>query len=1360
MRQDGASITVADAAAASTDTKQHGVVVNLVNHHPSSMPESTNTTHDKSNPGAMVVPLLHSLTSKDNSARNLAEQAFNDLKDSHPEALVYGLLEALGSPCLAIHVRVLSAVLLRRALLVEEPSLWDCLPPDASEDEVNGPTVGGFGGGQRELQACLLRILSDERDVSVRRKVGDLVGELGRAVLDEEGPEGWPEFLPYVLLSASSHSEAVPAVAAAAGMPTADPQQRHTTTSTTNPLFNLTTPTKGSNRLSGASPQQASIGTATCTPAHIATVTPTNTIASPQGQRTTDADATWGRGRVVTGLRLLSAAAEHAANAAAADHNAFRALVETLQRCLCCDGGVGLGDGCSEADVRLEAVRALGSVVVSCPRPSDQEALGSCLSHLLQAIQGTLSSPDQCSSSGVWYCCETLELVIELAEACPSFLRPRVAQCVRGMVQVAGDQLVDTSVRHLALEFLVTIVEASPAMCRKMGHASPGDGRTDAGGGGQEQVAAGNGGDAVGQNAFAAMVIPVCFAMMTELPENASWAQAETEEEDSVEDNVCEVGSEALERVAQALGSRAALPECRRLIKEGLSGWNWQQQHAAMTAVGNLADVYNKQQGDKGYEIREEALLQLLPFVGCNLPRVQHAALMSLERMAEDQSPELQEEHHETVLPVLLTCFHFQPGNAGVIGSCPRVTHRALLALAQMVEACPEGAVAPHADVMIQRCVGLVRQGPLMVQEASVALLSTTADAMEDDFGRFYDDVMPILTQVLSSCQGQEQRLLRGKTLECVSLVGSTVGKERFGVDALSVMQLMVQAQASGLDADDPTRVYMLRAWVRICKCLGPDFVPYLPLVMPPLLAAASANVEVDLPSRGEEDEGYGVDVDDLDSDVDCMEGLNGEVVAVRTYALEEQATACQMILLLAEALQEHFLPYVEAVAGQLANLVNTSPHDDVRTFCMAAMPELVRSCGKAAILPGSELKGARVHQLLEFCLGRLLESLDKEEEVELLMTAAQACKRCVYYACVRWELHCDGMGDPAPPRPSACRLVLNDEQSRALARAVLGCLGKSLRRRALRRAEATASEDWDEEEEERAQAAGEEEMELHVNLAELVGFLFKTHGQAFLPAFKELLLPSILEMARRESLAEDRKVAVHVLDHALEFANPAAATLLPTLAPLLLEAATDSDPSVSLPAFFGIGVSATMYKEAFVPYGARSFTTLVNAITRPDAREESREMSTDNAVSALGSLLEALRDSLCAQGSEVGAEGVGRGWGLWLGYMPLGSDEEEAEKVAEQLCRLLTASPQEDLVTLVGGRLERLPLAIAALAEMAGNELVGPKGRCLIGQAVLSLHRGHNNRVPVESVAGALDGLGPEQRGWLDAAAAESQQI
>lgn len=48
----------------------------------------------------------------------------------------------------------------------------------------------------------------------------------------------------------------------------------------------------------------------------------------------------------------------------------------------------------------------------------------------------TLSSGERNSESRVWYCCETLELVVELAEVCPAFLRPRVAQCVAGMVQV------------------------------------------------------------------------------------------------------------------------------------------------------------------------------------------------------------------------------------------------------------------------------------------------------------------------------------------------------------------------------------------------------------------------------------------------------------------------------------------------------------------------------------------------------------------------------------------------------------------------------------------------------------------------------------------------------------------------------------------------------------------------------------------------------------------------------------------------------------------------------------------------------------------------------------------------------------
>lgn len=163
--------------------------------------------------------------------------------------------------------------------------------------------------------------------------MGDLVGDLGRAVLDEEGPEGWPEFLPYVLQCASSERSC----SAAARVNN-----------------------NGSQRNCG------------------------NLSDASEGLRTS--------GRVVTGLRLMSAAAEHAGAAAAADVNAFQALVETLQRCMRDQEREG-NDECvsereSSSEIRLEAVRALGSMVVNSSRPSDQEAFAACLPHLLQAIKG------------------------------------------------------------------------------------------------------------------------------------------------------------------------------------------------------------------------------------------------------------------------------------------------------------------------------------------------------------------------------------------------------------------------------------------------------------------------------------------------------------------------------------------------------------------------------------------------------------------------------------------------------------------------------------------------------------------------------------------------------------------------------------------------------------------------------------------------------------------------------------------------------------------------------------------------------------------------------------------------------------
>jgi len=50
------------------------------------------------------------------------------------------------------------------------------------------------------------------------------------------------------------------------------------------------------------------------------------------------------------------------------------------------------------------------------------------------------------------------------------------------------------------------------------------------------------------------------------------------------------------------------------------------------------------------------------------------------------------------------------------------------------------------------------------------------------------------------------------------------------------------------MEADDPTLGYMLQAGARLCKCLGNEFIPYLSIVMPPLIK--SANIEPDIKVR------------------------------------------------------------------------------------------------------------------------------------------------------------------------------------------------------------------------------------------------------------------------------------------------------------------------------------------------------------------------------------------------------------------------------------------------------------------------------------------------------------------------------
>eukprot|EP00966_Prymnesium_polylepis_P281546 6505443-Prymnesium_polylepis.1 len=75
-----------------------------------------------------------------------------------------------------------------------------------------------------------------------------------------------------------------------------------------------------------------------------------------------------------------------------------------------------------------------------------------------------------------------------------------------------------------------------------------------------------------------------------------------------------------------------------------------------------------------------------------------------------------------------------------------------------------------------------------------------------------------------------------------------------------------------------------------------------------------------------------------------AIRGQGNKRISIRTSALEEKATACQMLQSYAADLKEGFLPYVQEVAQVLVPLIKFQYMDEVRTASMCAMPELLQS--------------------------------------------------------------------------------------------------------------------------------------------------------------------------------------------------------------------------------------------------------------------------------------------------------------------------------------------------------------------------------------------------------------------------------
>ncbi|KAI9186439.1 hypothetical protein LWI28_017272 [Acer negundo] len=908
-------------------------------------------------------------------------------------------------------------------------------------------------------------------------------------------------------------------------------------------------------------------------------------------------------------------------------------------------------------DLKIAALEATINFIMNClPSVNEMEKFQDLLPLMIRTLTEALNNGNESSAQ------EALEFLIELAATEPRFFRKLLVDVVGSMLQVAEAESLEEGTRHLAVEFVVTLAEArerAPGMMRKLPQ-------------------------------FVRRFFLVSMNMLVDLEDDPVWHAAESEDEDAGETSNYGFGQECLDRLSISLGGKTIVPVASEVFPGFLASPEWQKHHAVLIALAQIAEGCSKVM----VKNLEQVVSMVLNSFSHPHPRVRWAAINAIGQLSTDLGPDLQTHFHQRVLPAL----------AGAMDDFqnPRVQAHAASAVLNFSENCTPDILTPYLDGIVSKLLVLLQNGNQMVQEGALTALASVADSSQEQFKKYYDAVMPYLKAILVNANDKSNRMLRAKSMECISLVGMAVGKDKFRDDAKQVMEVLMSLQGSQMEADDPTTSYMLQAWARLCKCLGQDFIPYMSVVMPPLIQSAQLKPDVTITSADSD-----VDFDDDDESIETIT-LGDKRIGIKTSVLEEKATACNMLCCYADELKEGFFPWIDQVATTLVPLLKFYFHEEVRKAAVSAMPELLRSA-KLAVEKGQSQgrNESYIKQLTDYIVPALVEALHKEPEVEICASMLDSLNECIQIA--------------GP--------LLDEKQVRSIVDEIKQVMTASSSRKH-DRADRAKAEDFDAEEGELLKEENELEEEVFDQVGDCVATLIKTFKASFLGFFDELS-SYLTPMWGKDNTAEERRIAICIFDDVVEHCREAAHKYYDTYLPFLLEACNDENPDVRQSAVYGIGVCAEFGGSVFKPLVGEALSRLNAVIMHPNALHSDNVMAYDNAVSALGKICQFHRDSIDA------AQVVP----AWLSCLPIKGDLIEAKVVHDQLCSMVERSDG----VILGPNHQYLPKIITIFAEVlcAGKDLATEQTT----SRMINLLRQLQQSLPPSTLADTWSSLQPQQQ-------------
>ena len=78
-------------------------------------------------------------------------------------------------------------------------------------------------------------------------------------------------------------------------------------------------------------------------------------------------------------------------------------------------------------------------------------------------------------------------------------------------------------------------------------------------------------------------------------------------------------------------------------------------------------------------------------------------------------------------------------------------------------------------------------KGTKLVLIQMITVVTTVADELEEKFIKYYNQIMSMMKRLMADVLNEEDQVLVGKTVECVTAIGMAVGKDKVGSNSIYV---------------------------------------------------------------------------------------------------------------------------------------------------------------------------------------------------------------------------------------------------------------------------------------------------------------------------------------------------------------------------------------------------------------------------------------------------------------------------------------------------------------------------------------------------------------------------------------------